>query len=677
MPQLHRGRFAPTPSPRFSPPAAAPFVGQWWWNAPRKAITREVSAPIYQVDSQAQAALSQLLTLPACLRFPLLQRYQHLLDDEGRHKANAFLKQTFAQRLWPRIQKVMSKNQLKRQVSLRFLAEEETYNRLPDLNEKQLKSLAWRVAAHCHEAYEHLCDRQLALNSSPDSLLSDATQNQLYSIVAGMARALNVTPLYWLRFSEGKLDARSAVASLSRLVNADWWRRQLLAQQARWREALMIAGGYVNRRVSAYASKNAQREVRSRRLSMINYLKQNELQNEQTGERISMLETVMSSIANPAIRRMELMTLIAGVEQVASDQGDRGLFITLTTPSKYHPTRMFNSHVHFNGRWDNQAFSPKEAQRYLVAVWAKIRTAFKDKSIKIYGVRVVEPHHDGTPHWHLMLFTAPSQQQTAIDIMRRYALQEEGDEPGAAKNRFDCKPLNRGGAAAYIAKYISKNIDGYALDGEVDFDSGKPLKESASAVTTWASTWRIPQFHPIGLPSVGTYRECRRIRGVSLENRFDRRVEEVRHAADCGDYAGYIHSQGGTNVPRHQQTVRVARQSRGRFNRYAEEQKEVVGIYAPHLGEDRCYQTRSSRWRVVRRDPNSERVSTDKDIPIPWSSVINCGNAYVLAEQQTTVKPPKTRVDGWGSTKMKNEPRRKETTSNQSISAFQRHTVLT
>jgi hypothetical protein len=80
---------------------------------------------------------------------------------------------------------------------------------------------------------------------------------------------------------------------------------------------------------------------------------------------------------------------------------------------------------------------------------------------------------------------------------------------------------------------------------------------------------------------------------------------------------------------------------------------------------------------VVRREPNNERVSTDKDIPIPWSSVIKCGNAYVLAEQQTTVKPPKTRVDGWGSSKMKNEPRRKETTLNQSISAFQRHTVLT
>ncbi|WP_139601845.1 replication endonuclease, partial [Escherichia coli] len=43
-----------------------------------------------------------------------------------------------------------------------------------------------------------------------------------------------------------------------------------------------------------------------------------------------------------------------------------------------------------------------------------------------------------------------------IEIMRRYALKEDGDERGAARNRFQAKHLNRGGAAGYIAKYISK-----------------------------------------------------------------------------------------------------------------------------------------------------------------------------------------------------------------------------
>ncbi len=101
--------------------------------------------------------------------------------------------------------------------------------------------------------------------------------------------------------------------------------------------------------------------------------------------------------------------------------------------------------------------------------------------------------------------------------MRRYATAEDGD---AAKNRFDCKHLNKGGAAGYIAKYIAKNIDGYALDGERDY-----VTDTAAAVTAWVSTWRIPQFHFIGLPSRGAWRECRKIRSVSLADEFDETVE--------------------------------------------------------------------------------------------------------------------------------------------------------
>ena len=85
----------------------------------------------------------------------------------------------------------------------------------------------------------------------------------------------------------------------------------------------------------------------------------------------------------------------------------------------------------------------------------------------------------------------------------------------------------------YIAKYISKNIDGYALDGQLDNDTGRPLKDTAAAVTAWASTWRIPQFKTVGLPTMGAYRELRKLpRGVSIADEFDERVEAARAAAD-------------------------------------------------------------------------------------------------------------------------------------------------
>lgn len=191
------------------------------------------------------------------------------------------------------------------------------------------------------------------------------------------------------------------------------------------------------------------------------------------------------------------------------------MFITLTAPSKYHPTRQVgkgeSKTVQLNHGWNDEAFNPKDAQRYLCHIWSLMRTAFKDNDLQVYGLRVVEPHHDGTPHWHMMLFCNPRQRNQIIEIMRRYALKEDGDERGAARNRFQAKHLNRGGAAGYIAKYISKNIDGYALDGQLDNDTGRPLKDTAAAVTAWASTWRIPQFKTVGLPTMGltvNYANC-------------------------------------------------------------------------------------------------------------------------------------------------------------------------
>ncbi|MCS4318492.1 hypothetical protein M2407_002832 [Serratia sp. BIGb0234] len=599
------------------------------WNLPRPAIAGPVRPLTREEHAQGQAVLRNIHSLPRFLSAIFLSRHDYLLKSKGLHDANKWLVFQFERRIWPRIEAVNAKNGMNLAASPRWMAEVDNYAGLPGMDDKELKRLADRVAGQLLSIYESRVEEFIKSNGGDNTgLFEDSTQACFYGHTAPMARAFNITPMYWRKYRKGKLDARSAIASLSRLVNAEWWERQLKAQRTRWREALLIAVGNVNRGVSAYASKQAIREVKARRQSNLDYLNSRELENADTGERISLIDKVMASISNPEIRRMELMAMIAGVEKAAAEYGHKGLFITITTPSKYHPTRTLgktNPKVQFNHNWDAEAYTPKDGQRYLVKLWSKIRTAFKDNDLQVYGVRVVEPHHDATPHWHMMLFTTKEQRQRVIDIMRRYAMDEDGNERGAAKNRFDCKHLNKGGAAGYIAKYIAKNIDGYALDGERDHETGELLTETAAAVTAWASTWRIPQFHSIGLPSMGAYRECRRIRSISLADDFDASVEAVRAAADAGDFAAYILAQGGANVPRKEQTVRVARRVAEELNAYDEEVQRVIGIFAPHLGSSRIHETRTTQWRIVAKAVDLEGLTLKSASGAPRSPVNNCG----------------------------------------------------
>ncbi|MCS7395630.1 hypothetical protein NZ028_24790, partial [Escherichia coli] len=135
-----------------------------------------------------------------------------------------------------------------------------------------------------------------------------------------------------------------------------------------------------------------------------------------------------------------------------------------------------------------------------------------------------------------------------------------------------------------------------------------------------------PQFKTVGLPTMGAYRELRKLpRGVSIADEFDERVEAARAAADSGDFALYISAQGGANVPRDCQTVRVARSPSDDVNEYEEEVERVVGIYAPHLGARHIHITRTTDWRIVPKVPVVEPLTLKSGIAAPRSPVNNCG----------------------------------------------------
>lgn len=175
-----------------------------------------------------------------------------------------------------------------------------------------------------------------------------------------------------------------------------------------------------------------------------------------------------------------------------------------------------------------------------------------------------------------------------------------------------------------MAKYISKNIDGYALDGELDDESGKELKETAPAVSASAARWHIRQFQFVGGAPVTVYRELRKMRDQETANGLSVEFAAVHYAADKGRWADYVNTQGGPFVRRDELQVRNWYQPSNELNQYGEETVRIRGVYATNVGDDTPILTRLTQWKIVAKRAVDFEVDL-KGAPAPSrSSVNNC-----------------------------------------------------
>jgi len=605
------------------------------WNAPRPAIASPylTHAELHRRNQLIAALLEArhaLALQPECVRQSVMRTADALEKHHGEARANAWLRHTVARTL-PRLNKVAQRYQvngihprvskavfnghfdtaIQRHLASRLVNLLACYNRLPDMSKKQIDRLSADIA--------HFIRGELAdIDNAGDAELK--TLHRWYQRAGIIALQFNVTPPHWQRVNRQLVSAGDLAPAVIRLFSEQWWRGRLRRVAAQWREHLHIALGTVCKKKQPYASQDCVSTWREQKRRNREFLKGMELEDEE-GNRISLIDKHDGSVANPAIRRSELMTRIRGFETLCHNLGYVGEFYTLTAPSKYHATTRAG---YRNLKWNGA--NPSDTQGYLTSVWARIRAKLHRENIRIFGIRVAEPHHDGTPHWHLLLFIKHQEVDRVRKITSQYAKLEDNHEVNsdkASKARFDAQTIDpqRGSATGYVAKYIAKNIDGYALEGETDHESGSPLQETASAVAAWAARWRIRQFQFIGGAPVTVYRELRRMadsetaRGLSVE------FAQVHDAADAGDWASYVNAQGGPFVRRDDLQVRTFYKEENMFNQYGETIVAIQGVYDTAVGAGSPVLTRLKKWKIV-----PKRAALDvQGAPAPsWSSVNNC-----------------------------------------------------
>jgi len=299
-----------------------------------------------------------------------------------------------------------------------------------------------------------------------------------------------------------------------------------------------------------------------------------------------------------------------GIEQYALEKGHRGFFLTITAPGRMHPRHQKTGAPNQN----HDGTNPRQAQNYLNRVWRTAMRSAQHQGLTAYGLRVVEPHHDACPHWHALVFTAPDAANQLIATLRAYAMADSANEPGAAERRFVVKEIDdsKGSAVGYVAKYVSKSIDGEGVDS--DSETACTGTNAAKHIVAWARMWGIRQFQFFGLPAITPTRELYRHDGTGLGSHA---LTAAHTAAKANDYAAWLRA-----CDLHGLRFRVDYSER-KSTRYADEMARAIRglkVQALDLLAPADIVTRTEVWSIQARPTGRGEAVAG----VPWTRFNNC-----------------------------------------------------
>jgi hypothetical protein len=373
-----------------------------------------------------------------------------------------------------------------------------------------------------------------------ETAIKDHAENYAGMCARMKSRARRAQFVRWFGIGAPEGPRITDAGACARMDDPMWWRRQLRKVWTRRAEDAMRRAGVIRKGRAPYASDEAVRHRAARQRRTREWMESRVMVNGE-GEQLELLKLADKSLANPALRRGEFMCRMRGFEEIAADLGHVALFFTLTAPSAFHAQLSAGA---INPKYTRATV--RDAQQWLCKQWARARAKLARLSISFYGFRVAEPHHDATPHWHMVLFVREESASDIATVLREMWLADKqyADEPGAREHR--CKVItidaSKGSATGYVAKYVSKNIDGAgAIGDEISDETGVRVADSVARVAAWASCHGVRQFQQIGGPPVGLWRECRRVRETVDADA----IERARMEADAGNWHGFINALGG------------------------------------------------------------------------------------------------------------------------------------
>ena len=270
----------------------------------------------------------------------------------------------------------------------------------------------------------------------------------------------------------------------SRLFAPAWHRRRIRKHVRRTREHVAYILHIVSDRGEKCVSDVALNDRRGQLKKQREWGESHEVVSP-SGERTAM-SLLMQSTREALLART--WAVVLGMQEEARLRGLTPMWISLTTPSEFHPAPKIGQN-----RWD-PTLTPKDAREWLQERWENVRSWLVKDGIKPFGIWVVEPHGDGCPHVHMLLWVEPARKADLTMHFRRYWPTEIGAKIVEKEDSATRQ------VAYYVWAYLSPALKRTGDDGAGEEIKGKG-GETSERYDAHAATWGYRRYGFFGLAS--------------------------------------------------------------------------------------------------------------------------------------------------------------------------------
>lgn len=234
---------------------------------------------------------------------------------------------------------------------------------------------------------------------------------------ASLARATSIDHAIAVASSEfhREIPGDSTESQYARITDPTFWKRYYSTNAKRAHEFAYIRAGFVSGAKERYVSDSTLALYRNYRQAQEHFLQSYYVVDRKPNSMGEHSRRLLVDLAKSAeAKRAKLWAFLSGIEQLSVEAGLSCALLTLTLPASFHanPTTGGSSY--------DGVSTPQAGGRHLAMVWNKIQRDLHNEGIAVSGARFVEPHKDGTPHWHLWLHYQDAHLPRILSVIARY-----------------------------------------------------------------------------------------------------------------------------------------------------------------------------------------------------------------------------------------------------------------